>query len=164
VAAAEAAATAVEMAQEGEAMVGVGAEAMAPEAYAELAVLMGGSAAKVGKEEVERAQVVRVRAEEEEEGDMVQERVAEAREVLMAVGIAILELATVETAAGVVMRMEAAAAMLTEAAAMVVVVVVTEAAARAAMLAGCAVHSRCSRCRKDTSTTWRRRRRRYRLG
>jgi hypothetical protein len=107
--------------------------------------------------------VVRVRAEEEE-GDMVQERVAEAREVLMAVGIAILELATVETAAGVVMRMEAAAAMLTEAAAMVVVVVVTEAAARAAMLAGCAVHSRCSRCRKDTSTTWRRRRRRYRLG
>ena len=163
VAAAEAAATAVEMAQEGEAMVGVGAEAMAPEAYAELAVLMGGSAAKVGKEEVERAQVVRVRAEEEE-GDMVQERVAEAREVLMAVGIAILELATVETAAGVVMRMEAAAAMLTEAAAMVVVVVVTEAAARAAMLAGCAVHSRCSRCRKDTSTTWRRRRRRYRLG
>ena len=162
VAAAEAAATAVEMAQEGEAMVGVGAEAMAPEAYAELAVLMGGSAAKVGKEEVERAQVVRVRAEEEE-GDMVQERVAEAREVLMAVGIAILELATVETAAGVVIKMEAAA-MVTEAAAVVVVVVVMEAAARAAMLAGCAGHSRCSRCHKDTTTTQRRRRRRCRLG
>ncbi len=162
VAAAEAAATAVEMVPEGEAMVGVGAEAMAPEAYAELAVLMGGSAAKVGKEEVERAQVVRVRAEEEE-GDMVQERVAEAREVLMAVGIAILELATVETAAGVVIKMEAAA-MVTEAAAMVVVVVVMEAAARAAMLAGCAGHSRCSRCHKDTTTTQRRRRRRCRLG
>ena len=161
-AAAEAAATAVEMAQEGEAMVGVGAEAMAPEAYAELAVLMGGSAAKVGKEEVERAQVVRVRAEEEE-GDMVQDRVAEAREVLMAVGMAILELATVETATGVVMKMEAAA-MVTEAAAMVVVVVVMEAAATAAMLAGCAGHSRCSRCRKDTTTTRRRRRRRCRLG
>jgi hypothetical protein len=150
------------MVPEGAALVGVGAEAMAPEAYAELAVLMGGSAAKVGKEEVERAQVVRVRAEEEE-GDMVQERVAEAREVLMAVGIAILELATVETAAGVVIKMEAAA-MVTEAAAMVVVVVVMEAAARAAMLAGCAGHSRCSRCHKDTTTTQRRRRRRCRLG
>jgi hypothetical protein len=151
------------MVQEGEAMVGVGAEAVAPEAYAELAVLMGGTAAKVGKEEVERAQEVRVRAEEEEEGDMVQERVAEAREVLMAVGMAILELATVETATGVVMKMEAAA-MVTEAAAMVVVVVVMEAAATAAMLAGCAGHSRCSRCRKDTTTTRRRRRRRCRLG
>lgn len=163
VAVAEAAAAAVEMAQEGEAIVGVGAEAMAPEACAELAVLMGDTAAKVGKEEVERAQEVRVKAEEEE-GDMAQERVKEVLQVLMAVEMAILELATVETAAGVVMRMEVAAAMLTAAAAMVVVAAVMEAAARAAMLAGCAGHSRCSRCRKDTTKTRRRGRRRCRMG